>query len=121
MGSSQSQTSGAPKSAATHTPGPWNIEGRRGPGYIISAGVNDYGDGPGSYVGVLDPMFYVAGEPSSLSANATLITAAPAMYEALRLIADAPAWGAPERWETTPAEVRQLARAAIAKATGGAS
>jgi len=32
---------------------------------------------------------------------------------ALRKIADAPAWGAPDKWETTPAEVRHLARAAL--------
>jgi len=30
--------------------------------------------------------------------------------EALQQIEAAPAWGYPERWETTPAEVRQLAR-----------
>lgn len=99
------------------TPGPWRIEGRRGAGYIISAGVNSYGDGPESYVGVLDPMFYVAGEPSRLAVDAQLIVAAPKMYEALRRIAEAPAWGCPERWETTPAEVRQLAREALAEAS----
>lgn len=33
--------------------------------------------------------------------------------EVLQRIADAPAWGAPERWEVTPAEVRLLARAAL--------
>lgn len=32
---------------------------------------------------------------------------------ALQRIADAPAWGAPDRWETTPAEIRQFARAAL--------
>ena len=37
-----------------------------------------------------------------------------ALEAALRKIADAPAWGAPDRWETTPAEVRWLARAALA-------
>lgn len=31
----------------------------------------------------------------------------------LRKIADAPAWGAPDRWEITPFEVRQLARALL--------
>ena len=36
------------------------------------------------------------------------------LVDALRKIADTPAWGYPERWETTPAEVRQLARAALA-------
>lgn len=40
------------------------------------------------------------------------------LLETLRRIAGAPAWGAPERWETTPAEVRQLARQAISLATG---
>lgn len=32
------------------------------------------------------------------------------MKAALQRIAKAPAWGAPERWETTPFEVRELAR-----------
>jgi hypothetical protein len=32
---------------------------------------------------------------------------------ALQTIADAPAWGAPDRWETTPSEVREIARAAL--------
>ncbi len=35
------------------------------------------------------------------------------LRKALEKIAAAPAWGAPERWETTPAEVRQLARTAL--------
>lgn len=38
----------------------------------------------------------------------------------LAMIANTPAWGAPDKWETTPAEVRQLARNAIAK-TGSQS
>lgn len=101
-----------------HTPGPWRIEGSRGAGLIISAGVNAYRDGPNSYVGVLDPMFHVAGQDTPFRADAQLICAAPDMLEALRRIADAPAWGAPDKWEDTPAEVRQLARAAIAKAEG---
>jgi hypothetical protein len=33
--------------------------------------------------------------------------------EALDKIEATPAWGAPERWETTPAEVRQLARTTL--------
>ena len=37
-----------------------------------------------------------------------------ALEAALREIADAPAWGAPDRWETTPFEVRERARAALA-------
>jgi hypothetical protein len=36
-----------------------------------------------------------------------------ALREALEKIANAPAWGAPDRWETTPSDVRQLARAAL--------
>ena len=68
-----------------HTPGPWQIEGRRGAGYIISAGTNAERDGPADYVGVLDPMFYVAGERADeLAANARLAAAAPALLEALR-------------------------------------
>lgn len=43
--------------------------------------------------------------------------AVPAALDALRRIADAPAWGAPDRWETTPTEVRQLARAALSEAS----
>lgn len=35
------------------------------------------------------------------------------LREALKRIEAAPAWGYPERWETTPAEVRQIARAAL--------
>ena len=35
------------------------------------------------------------------------------LREALQKIADAPAWGYPERWEATPSEVRHLARAAL--------
>lgn len=37
-----------------HTPTPWNIEGttrtRGGAGFIVSHGVNGYGDGPAGYV-----------------------------------------------------------------------
>lgn len=43
------------------------------------------------------------------------ISAYETLRDALEKIADAPAWGAPERWETTPAEVRQLARTALGK------
>lgn len=42
-----------------------------------------------------------------------LETQLAAARKALKSIADAPAWGFPEKWETTPAEVRQLARAAL--------
>lgn len=39
------------------------------------------------------------------------------LREALEKIERAPAWGYPDRWETTPAEVRQLARAALGKSS----
>lgn len=110
---------------AEFTPGPWRIEGRRGAGYIISAGVNSYGDGPESYVGVLDPMFYVAGEPSRLAADAQLVVAAPKMYEALKLLASVVS-GAdvaltllcedPAAWANV-AEALTVAQAALRKAT----
>lgn len=35
------------------------------------------------------------------------------LREALAKIERAPAWGYPDKWETTPAEVRQIARAAL--------
>ena len=70
---------------AKHTPGPWRVEGRRGPGYIISAGVNAEGDGPAEYVGVIAPMFHVAGDGSDRhAADARLIASAPALLEALK-------------------------------------
>ncbi len=34
------------------------------------------------------------------------------MHDALDKIERTPAWGYPDKWETTPAEVRQLARSA---------
>lgn len=62
-----------------------------------------------------DDQDFTSGE---VQANARLIASAPDLLEALQRIADAPAWGAPDRWETTPDEVRQLARKAISLATG---
>lgn len=38
------------------------------------------------------------------------------LREALEKIEKAPAWGAPDKWEPTPAEVRQLAREALKEA-----
>jgi hypothetical protein len=43
-------------------------------------------DGPASYVGVLAPMFHIAGE--ELAANARLAAAAPALLEALQAVSD---------------------------------
>jgi hypothetical protein len=50
---------------------------------------------------------------SNPAAVLALIAYARRLEEALKRIEAAPAWGAPERWETTPAEVRQLARTAL--------
>lgn len=51
---------------------------------------------------------------SRWNTRTTSLAAQDGLVDALRKIADTPAWGYPERWETTPAEVRQLARAALA-------
>jgi len=52
-----------------------------------------------------------------LGNEVTSLTARVKELEAvLRQIADAPAWGAPNRWEPTPFEVRQLAREALSPA-----
>jgi len=105
-----------------HTPGEWRIEGRRGAGYIISAGVNFEADGPASYVGVLDPMFYIAGEPRHLDADARLIAAAPDLLEALVLAEDVLSRFpfSSDVWPngTHPNAGIEQIRAAIAKATG---
>lgn len=57
-------------------------------------------------------------------ADIPLVSKADADAEIERLrsvlskIESAPAWGYPDKWETTPAEVRQLARAALSKQEG---
>ena len=100
--------------SAQHTPGPWYVFSTIVPansphGVEVAAGTNYRGDGPEKTVG---RMFGFS------DADKTLAMAAPELLAALEQIERAPAWGAPDRWETTPAEVRQLARAAIAKAEG---
>ncbi len=61
------------------------------------------------------------GAPGDLIAHlfredyAEALLALPEMMATLKLIAATPAWGYPERWETTPARVRQLAGAALPK------
>lgn len=98
--------------AGKHTPGPWRLHKMRRT--IVASGPV----GP-SHTGVCDcASLYNAPDDATAAANARLIAAAPDMLEALQRIANAPAWGAPDRWEATPSEVRQLARAAAAKATG---
>jgi hypothetical protein len=48
-------------------------------------------------------------EERARKAEADLAEAVKVMEQ----IANAPAWGVPDRWETTPAEVRQLARSVL--------
>jgi len=62
-----------------HTPGPWCIEGKADGGFLISEGVNSYGDGPERYVGVIK-----ADRTGELrEADVRLIAAAPDLLEAL--------------------------------------
>jgi hypothetical protein len=62
-----------------HTPGPWQIEGQARGGLLISAGLNEYRDGPAAYVGILKADF-----PRKLNpADTTLIVAAPELMAAL--------------------------------------
>lgn len=88
----------------THTPGPWEAE------------TKEFGDTPGwrPWVGRLGEHRYAAlscGETQEEAiANACLIAAAPELLVALR--------GLLNMWSTRTVEE---ARAAIAKATGGAS
>ncbi len=51
--------------------------------------------------------------------NAELEARIAVLEGALKQIEAAPAWGYPDRWETTPAQVRQLARAALTQAAQG--
>lgn len=65
--------------SANHTPGPWQIEGQARGGLLISAGLNEYRDGPAAYVGILKADF-----PRELNpADTTLIVAAPELMAAL--------------------------------------
>lgn len=77
-----------------------------------------------------DVMRYDAGRKAFVRSDATPFAkrkpsdwraTALGLLEALQRIEAAPAWGAPERWETTPAELRQFARDAIAKALNAAA
>ncbi len=52
-----------------------------------------------------------------IETDSLTVGAVRGLLDVLQKIADAPAWGYPDKWETTPAEVRQMARDAIAMAT----
>lgn len=110
MGSSQSQPSGAPKSAATHTPGPWEWD----------CGVVPP-DGPGRYSDI-----YVDGGdliiahfndqiPEGL-ANARLIAAAPDLLEVC--LAFISKIGREGYYPTAGEPLTRKMRTAILKATG---
>jgi hypothetical protein len=93
---------------ATHTPGPWHIneELSKRATYLVFSG-----DGNGYLVANVGNYHT---DDKECEANARLIAAAPDLLEALRFIADDIAEGVKAKgsWE-------RLARAAIAKATGG--
>lgn len=54
----------------------------------------------------------------SMAEHQRLLDRIEALEAGLRKIADAPAWGAPDRWEATPAEVRQFAQRLLASGPG---
>lgn len=103
---------------STHTPARWSIEGfildthRNERGFIISAGINDRGDGPERYVGNL---------MKATKEDAALIVRAVNNHEALVEALEACAGVISGNVMTKDALVvaLSLARAALASATGG--
>lgn len=102
-----------------HTPGPWAIKPMidedqvgifSGPGASRGDWGGGYAGGSPRYVAVADKR----DTPAETLANARLIAAAPELLEALEALLSYDNLGAYDR-----ATVRQQARAAIAKATGG--
>ncbi len=82
----------------SHTPGPWRISSD--PRRITGT--------PYTFVATLDNQKHMSAE--TLAANASLIAAAPALLEALKLIRDTT--------ETSAGYMRTVAEAAIMKAEG---
>ena len=64
-----------------HTPGPWQIEGQARGGTLISAGINEYRDGPADYVAALLP--HSTSAKTVKPADLALILAAPKLFDAL--------------------------------------
>ncbi len=97
----------------THTKGPWHVGERRGEHIAIKH--SDHAPGAISWtlaLAVARPTWAAQAE-----ANARLIAAAPDLLEALRLIAEQD----PAENALDPQWAARIARAAIAKATGGQS
>jgi hypothetical protein len=105
---------------SAHTPGPWRIEGYLkwpvGPSFLISHGMNSYGDGPEGYI---------CKTQTPVEADALLIAAAPDLLKALTSAADILEMFAEgdrsDEGRKRAGQYAQIARAAIAKAEGDKS
>jgi hypothetical protein len=105
------------KTEHTHTPGPW-VASNGGP-YVKAQGTDPNGSCGDSVVCITSNTFnqvrFAAGVGSlEDKANALLIAAAPELLAALEYIVG---WEAGPNWDANDA--RNMALAAIAKATGG--
>lgn len=94
--------------AAHHTPGPWRIEVRKGDAKMISAGLNEYRDGPASYVGHIQGFS---------EADEAVLLSAPDLLAALEVVVADWTSQFERNGHMAPAWCRQ-ARDAIAKARG---
>lgn len=61
------------------TPGPWQIEGQARGGLLISAGINEYRDGPAAYVAALLP--HSESAKAVKPADVALILLAPTLFD----------------------------------------
>jgi hypothetical protein len=100
----------------THTPGPWRIEGHRKypkgtiVEWTVSFGFSPAGDGPEGYVGYVN----------ASKEDARLMAAAPDLLEALKKLEEASDDSDDCQYGTLSTSfVRDIARAAIAKAEDG--
>jgi hypothetical protein len=90
-------------SAPAFTPGPWTVESR------VAFGKNDYAVSPASGN---DGFVAALTHGPDAKANASLIAAAPELYEALERINDTADIALDIDW------IRRISRAALAKARG---
>jgi hypothetical protein len=101
-------------SAAKHTPGPWEVEDITSQGAMVYRRIKTSKDEP---VGSVSAYKLSKKRDAEAEANARLIAAAPELLEALEMmIADFGDYPASKR----PCLAFDLARAAIARATGDA-